>query len=342
MVSKVPGLVRYIVVRGLMVIPTILVLYTFVFLILRVLPGDPVLAVIGTRYIPPEQLERLRELAGLNKPLYEQYLSYLLGILRFDFGVTLVAPQGVPVWDYIKLRFPATLELTVAAFLISVIIGIITGILSAYFRGTILDESLRIYSVLAYTLFIPWFGMILQYIFGVKLQLLPTGGRISPGVHLESITGLYTVDSIVTLNLSAFIDSLKHLLLPSLTLGIVLSGAYTRLVRNNMIDVLVSEFVRSYKARGIREWKIALYSFKNAFIPTVTLMGLQFAILLGGAILTETTFNWPGMGTFIVDRIEYRDYNSIQGAIIFFALMVGLVSLIVDMVYALIDPRVRY
>jgi len=164
----------------------------------------------------------------------------------------------------------------------------------------------------------------------------------NPGVHLESITGLYTVDSIVTLNLSAFIDSLKHLLLPSLTLGIVLSGAYTRLVRNNMIDVLVSEFVRSYKARGIREWKIALYSFKNAFIPTVTLMGLQFAILLGGAILTETTFNWPGMGTFIVDRIEYRDYNSIQGAIIFFALMVGLVSLIVDMVYALIDPRVRY
>ncbi len=244
--------------------------------------------------------------------------------------------------NYVKLRFPATLELTLYAFVVSVLIGIATGFLASMRRGEFLDNSMRLHSIVAYTLFIPWFGMILQYVFGVKLHLLPTGGRISPGVHVNGVTGLYTIDAILTGNMEALIDALSHLILPSLTLGIVLSGAYTRLVRNNMVDVLEMDFIRSYRARGVREWKVYLYAFKNAFIPTLTFMGLQFAILLGGAILTETTFNWPGMGTFIVDRIEYRDYNSIQGAIIFFALMVGLVSLIVDILYAVVDPRVRY
>lgn len=336
------GLLRYIIIRAGLLIPTILVLYTVVFIVLRVLPGDPILAVIGTRYVPPEQIEALRRLAGLDKPLYEQYVSYLLNVLRLDFGVTLGAPQGVPVSSYIKLRFPATLELTIYAFAASVLIGVATGFLASMRRGGFIDNSIRLYSIVAYTLFIPWFGMMLQYVFGVKLHILPTGGRISPGVHVDSITGLYTIDAILTGNLEALIDALSHLVLPSLTLGIVLSGAYTRLVRNNMVDVLEMDFVRSYRARGVREWKVYLYAFKNAFIPTLTFMGLQFAILLGGAILTETTFNWPGMGTFIVDRIEYRDYNSIQGAIVFFALMVGLVSLIVDILYAIVDPRVRY
>ncbi|MEM4559677.1 MAG: ABC transporter permease [Acidilobaceae archaeon] len=336
------SLLKYIIVRASLLVPTILVLYTFIFIILRVLPGDPILAVIGTRYVPPEQLEALRRLAGLDKPLCEQYLGYLFNALRLDFGVTLAAPQGVPVSDYIKLKFPATLESTLYAFSVSVLIGVVTGLLASRVRGGALDNSIRLYSIVAYTIFIPWLGMILQYIFGVKLHLLPTSDRISPGVYIDGVTGLYTLDAILTGNLEAFLDSLSHLILPSLTLGIVLSGAYTRLVRNNMVDVLETDFIRSYRARGISEWKVYIYAFKHAFIPTLTFMGLQFAILLGGAILTETTFNWPGMGTFIVDRIEYRDYNSIQGAIIFFAFMVGLVSLIVDILYAIVDPRVRY
>lgn len=336
------SLIRYIIVRALMIIPTVLVLYTVVFVLLRILPGDPILAVIGTRSIPPEQLEELRRLAGLDKPIYEQYVGYLLGVVRGDFGVTLAAPKGVPVWEYIKLKFPATLELTLFAFMISVLIGVLTGTIGAVKKGTKIDSSMRFYSIFAYTLFIPWLGMMLQYVFGVKLKLLPVQGRLDPGIVPERITGLHLVDSIITLDPVLFKSALLHLILPSLTLGIVLSGAYTRLVRNNMAEILEQDFIRSYRARGVREGKVIWYALLNAFIPVVTLMGLQFALLLGGAILTETTFNWPGMGSFIVERIEYRDYNSIQGAVIFFAFMVGVVNLIVDVVYALIDPRVRY
>ncbi len=325
-----------------MIIPTILILYTLVFILLRLLPGDPILAVVGTKHISAEQLEHLRKLAGLDKPPCIQYFEYLWNVLHGDFGVTLAVPMGKPVKDYIFLKFPATLELTIASFIVSVFLGLLTGTIAAVKRGTWIDSTMRLYSIIAYTLFIPWFGLILQYIFGLKLKVLPTSGRIDPGMYIEWITGLYVLDSILTGNLQAFISAISHLILPSITLGIVLSGAYTRLVRNNLVDVLSMDFIRSYYARGLSKYKIIWYGLKNAFIPIVTLMGLQFAILLGGAILTETTFNWPGIGTFIVDRIDYRDYNSIQGAIIFFAFFVSVISLVVDIIYALLDPRVKY
>lgn len=336
------GVGSYIIIRGLMIIPTILILYTIVFIFLRILPGDPILAVVGTKNIPPEQLAHLRAMAGLDKPLYLQYFDYLFRMIRGDFGVTLAFPQGKPVWEYLKLRFPATLELTIFSFTVSVLLGLITGVIAAKNKGTKVDTSMRIYSIVAYTLFIPWFGMMLQYLFGVHFHLLPTSGRIDPGIDLQRITGLYVLDSILTGNWEAFTSAIRHLVLPSITLGMVLSGAYTRLVRNNMVDVLSQDFIRSYHARGVKHWKVTLYALKNAFIPVITLMGLQFAILLGGAVLTETTFSWPGMGTFIVDRIDYRDYNAIQGAVVFFAFFVGLISLVVDVIYALLDPRVKY
>ncbi len=336
------GLGYYIAVRGLAIIPTILILYTVVFIILRVIPGDPVLAVVGTKNIPPEELQQLRHLAGLDKPLVVQYFSYLFNALHGDFGKTLAFPRGVSISNYIKIRFPATLELTIYSFIVSVAIGLITGSIAALKRGSKTDSFLKLYSIIAYTLFIPWFGLILQYVFSVKLGLLPVAGRIDPKIELHTITGLYTLDSILTRNWAALKSSLAHLVLPSITLGIVLSGAYTRLLRNNLVDILNMDFIRSYKARGVRERKIIVYAVKNAFLPIVTLMGLQFAILLGGAVLTESTFSWPGMGTFIVERISYRDYASIQGAVIFFAFLVGVVSLIVDVVYALLDPRIRY
>lgn len=336
------GLGYYILVRALMIIPTILILYTIVFILLRLLPGDPILAVVGTRHIPPEQLEHLRRIAGLDKPPYIQYFEYLWNVFHGDFGVTLAIPMGKPVKDYIFARFPATLELTIFSFIVSVGLGLLTGTIAAIKRGTVIDTGMRLYSIIAYTLFIPWFGLMLQYFFGLVLGVLPTSGRLDPGIEVESITGLYVLDSILTGNSRALASALAHLALPSITLGIVLSGAYTRLVRNNLVDILSMDFIRSYHARGISRGKIVWYALKNAFIPVITLMGLQFAILLGGAILTETTFSWPGMGTFIVDRIDYRDYNSIQGAIIFFAFFVSIISLIVDIIYALLDPRVKY
>jgi peptide/nickel transport system permease protein len=247
-----------------------------------------------------------------------------------------------PVIAEIMDRFPATLELTIFGFVLSVLIGVVTGAIAAFRRGSKIDTSMRIYSIVAYTLFIPWFGMLLQMLFGVYLQLFPIGGRITPGVGPEIITGLYVVDSLLTLNFSALVDALSHLALPSITLGIVLSGAYTRLLRNNLIDVLSQDFITAYRARGVKERRIIKHAMKNAFIPVVTLMGLQFAILLAGAVLTESTFSWPGMGTFLLERIEYRDYTSVQGAIVFYALFVALISLIVDIIYALLDPRIRY
>ncbi len=336
------GLGRYIVIRALLIIPMILILYTVVFFFLRVLPGNPVMAVVGAKNIPPEQLKALEHMAGLDKPYWVQYFDYLINLLHGDFGVTLAFPMGESVWHYIALRFPATLELTLWGFFFSVLFGLLTGVVGATRKGTKTDTAMRFYSIFVYTLFIPWFGMMLQYFFGVVLHVLPTSGRIDPGLNLHTITGLYILDSILTGNWPAFVSSLKHIILPSLTLGIVLSGAYTRLVRNNMVEVLAQDFIRSYHARGVADWKVTWYALKNAFIPVITLMGLQFAILLGGAVLTETTFSWPGMGTFLMDRIDYRDYTSIQGTVIFIAIFIGFISLIVDIIYALLDPRVKY
>ena len=266
------GVGSYIIIRGLMIIPTILILYTIVFIFLRILPGDPILAVVGTKNIPPEQLAHLRAMAGLDKPLYLQYFDYLFRMIRGDFGVTLAFPQGKPVWEYLKLRFPATLELTIFSFTVSVLLGLITGVIAAKNKGTKVDTSMRIYSIVAYTLFIPWFGMMLQYLFGVHFHLLPTSGRIDPGIDLQRITGLYVLDSILTGNWEAFTSAIRHLVLPIITLGMVLSGAYTRLVRNNRVDVLSQDFIRSYNERGVKHWNLTLYALVNASQLTVKML----------------------------------------------------------------------
>ncbi|MEB3774734.1 MAG: ABC transporter permease [Desulfurococcales archaeon] len=335
------GLGRYLVIRALLIIPTVLILYTLVFIIMRVIPGDPVQAALGTRYIPPEQLEALRQKLGLDKPYHVQYFEYLAGVIRGDFGESL-SVQGRSITADILDKFPATLELTIFSFMVSVLIGISTGIIAALRKGTKIDAAMRIYSIVAYTLFIPWLGSILIMIFSIWLGLLPTHGRLDPRTELQEITGLYVLDSILTRNMDALKDALSHLVLPSLTLGIVLSGAYTRLVRANLSEALLSDFVRAYRARGVRERRILMHAFRNSLIPIVTMMGLQMAILLGGAVLTETTFSWPGMGRYLLERVEARDYTAVQGVVVFFALIVGLISLIVDTIYALIDPRIRY
>ncbi len=335
------GIGQYILVRALMIIPTVLILYTVVFIILRILPGDPITAILGTKNIPPEQLAALRKQLGLDQSLVTQYFDYLYkAAFHLDFGTSMTI-RGRPIWEDIKTRFPRTLELTLYGFTISVILGVLTGLIAAK-KGGKVDLSMRIYSIIAYTLFIPWFGLMLQLIFGIWLGWLPTSGILDAGVHIKHITGMNTLDALLTGNWTGLKSALRHIILPSLTLGIVLSGAYTRLVRANVAEVLSMDYIRAYRVHGIPEYKVTLYALKNAFVPIVTLMGLQFAILLGGAVLTETTFSWPGMGTYLVHAIESRDYPAIQGTVIFFSFLVGLISLIVDVVYALIDPRIKY
>ncbi len=338
---RLGGLARYLLVRSALIIPSVLILYTVAFIILRVLPGDPVLAVLGTRNVPPEELQRIRHELGLDKPLWVQYFDYLWRVLHGDFGQSLVV-RGRSIAADLAERIPATVELAVAGMLVSLALGLATGIVAGWRRGSRIDSALRVYGAVTYTLFIPWLGLMLQLVFGVWLHLLPISGRIDPRIDFHPVTGFYVLDSIITRNWTALRDVLAHLVLPSLTLGIVLSGPYTRLVRNSLARVLESPFIMAYRARGVRERRIMRHALRNALIPVVTYAGLQFALLLGGAVLTETTFSWPGLGTYLVEKIEYRDYPAIQAVIIVFAVIVGVVSLLVDLLYALIDPRIRY
>ena len=335
------GLGRYVATRALLIIPTVLILYTLVFLILRVLPGNPVIAALGTKNIPPEQLQKLMAELGLNKPLYVQYFDYLWRVLHGDFGTSMVI-RGRSITADILERLPATIELSVAGLIVSLVIGLLTGLGASVKKDTAVDAGFRIFGAVTYTLFIPWLGLLFQLIFGVWLHLLPVSGRIDPSIQLKTVTGFYILDSIITHNWVALKSALAHLILPAITLGLVLSGPYTRLVRSNMIKQLESNYVFAYLARGVRDRKVIMHALRNALIPVVTYAGLQFALLLGGAVLTETTYDWPGIGTYLVEKVSYRDYPAVQAVVIVFAFFVGLISLIVDLIYAFLDPRIRY
>ncbi|MEM4570434.1 MAG: ABC transporter permease [Desulfurococcaceae archaeon] len=335
------GLARYILIRGLLIIPTILILYTLVFVVLRVLPGNPVLAALGTKNIPEEQLQAIMKELGLDKPLYVQYFEYLLNFAKGDMGKSMVI-RGRPIASDILDRLPATLELSIWAIIFSIAIGVGIGYLSARSGNEFLKAFTRLLGSTVFVLFIPALGLTLQLVFSKWLNLLPTGGRLSAEVFVKSITGLYTIDTLLQLNVMEFVDAVAHIILPAFTLGLVISGPYMRLTLNNMEQVMESKIIVAYRSRGIREERIQRHAFRHVLIPIVTYTGLQFALLMGGAVLTETTFSWPGIGTYLVDKVMYRDYTAIQAVIIVFAIIVGLTSLIVDLIYALVDPRVRY
>ncbi len=331
----------YVITRIFLTIPMILILLTLVFLVMRVLPGNPVIAMVGMK-ASPKYIKQLEHQLGLDKPLWLQYVDYLVDLMRGDFGRSMIWGKRIVIQEIMD-HFPATLELTIGGFLVSVLLGLLTGMIAGIRSGGKLDASMRIYSIVVYSLFIPLLGMMLQLVFGVWLRALPVGGRIDPGLEPPTVTGLYIVDSILAMRLDSLLSALAHLALPSFTLGLVLSGIYTRLVRSSLMEVLGQDFIRACRARGL-SGRIILFrhALKNALIPILTMMGLQFALLLAGAVLTETTFSWPGMGTFLVERITYRDFTTIQGSIVFYALFVALISLVVDIVYAYVDPRIRY
>jgi peptide/nickel transport system permease protein len=250
-----------------------------------------------------------------------------------------------PIIDEMSERFPATLELVVPASALALSIGILGGALAASRRKRVLDYSLRIYSVVIYSLPIFWLGLMLQLLFGVRLNILPVSGRIDPviGTTLVHRTNIYSIDALISGNWPALISVLVHLVLPTVTLGLILSGVFVRLTRINVIETLQADYISAARARGIRE-RILVYghALRNAMIPVITLIGLQVAILLAGAVLTETVFSWPGMGSYLVERISSRDYTAVQSVITVFAILVAMISLAVDIIYSLVDPRVRY
>ena len=337
----------YVIARIILTIPMILILLTMVFLLIRVLPGDPVL--LHFQHPTQSQLDDMRRQLGLDKPLWTQYFDYLFGLFRGDLGKSMQDYSSIG--QQIFSAFPATLELAIFSMVIAATLGIILGVQASKTYNKPQDHVIRVFGIVTYALPVFFLGMILQLTLGLGLHWFPVGQRFNPtiqipqGLNVGSFhfsTGLYTVDSLLEGNIYKFTESLRYLFLPSLTLGLVLSGVFIRLTRSNMFETLRLDFVTAARARGLKENKVTYsYALRNAFLPVLTMMGLQFAALLGGAILTETTFSWPGLGRYIVDRINFRDYTAIQGAIIVFGIFVSVVSLIVDLLYAYLDPRIR-
>lgn len=338
----------YVIARILLTIPMILILLTMVFLLIRVLPGDPVLLHLE-KHATPAAVEQMRHQLGLDKPLWIQYFDYLFGLFRGDLGLSMQDYSSVG--QQIFSAFPATLELAMFSMVIAAALGIVLGVQASKAYNKPQDHVIRIFGIVTYAIPVFFLGMILQLTLGLGLHWFPVGQRFNPmvqaplGLNVGSFhfaTGLYTIDSLLEGNIFKFTESLRYLFLPSLTLGLVLSGVFVRLTRSNMLETLRLDFVTAARARGLRENKVTYsYALRNAFLPVLTMMGLQFAALLGGAVLTETTFSWPGLGRYIVDRINFRDYTAIQGAVIVFGIFVSIVSLAVDLLYAYLDPRIR-
>ncbi len=330
----------YIIGRVLMTIPMVMFLLTLVFIILRVIPGDPALLHFE-KNVDPATLEAFKQRLGMDKPIWEQYFDYLGGLAVGDLGISM--QDFAPISEHIAGRFPATLELTIYSIIFAVLFGVALGVKSSktYDRPT--DHGIRLFGIVTYAIPVFFLGMILQFIFGIWLQVLPVNGRFDPHYAPPTrITGMYTIDALLTMNTFALIIALRYILLPSITLGTVLCGIFVRLTRTNMLETIRMDFVVAAEARGLSDRVITYgYALRNAFLPIMTMIGLQFAALLAGAVLTETTFNLLGLGTYLIDRINHRDYTGIQGTVVVFGILVSIVTLVMDILYAYLDPRIR-
>ncbi|NEP33157.1 ABC transporter permease [Moorena sp. SIO3B2] len=340
--SRAKALKYYIIIRLLLAPLMLWTITTLVFLLLRATPGDPVDAVLGNR-APDIVKEKYRQQLGLADPLWLQYIRYLGSLLRLDLG-TSITSQGQKVWEIIQQHFPATVELSVCGMAIAFLVGIGVGTLAASRSGTVWDVGGRLFGIITYSIPLFWMGMVVQLIFSVQLGWFPIGTRYPITLPTpEGFTGLYTIDSLFSGNLVQFFTAIYYLALPSLTLGLLLSGIFERIVRVNLKQTLKADYVEAARARGIHERRIVFaHALKNAMIPVITVLGLTLAALLGGAVLTEVTFSWPGLGNRLYEAISGRDYPTVQGIMVFFATIVVIASIAIDIVNALIDPRIRY
>lgn len=334
----------YLVTRLLLFVPQVVVILTIVFLLMRVAPGDPVSVALGGQR-SPEQIAQLREAAGFDRPVLVQYWDYLTGVVRFDLGRTLTDNREVT--DIFVQNGGATLTLTLAALLVALVIGVPLGLLAGRRRDTGTDAAIRIFAILTYAAPVFFLGLLLQLAFARGLGWLPSSSQASPiqgaRIDAQAVTHIFLVDALIAGDTDAFVNGLEHLVLPAVTLGLLLSGIFIRIVRVNLVQTLRADYVEAARARGVPERKVVVrHAFRNALVPFVTVLGLQVALLLGGAVLTEQTFNWPGIGSQLVRYLANRDYVAVQGVITLFALAVVVASLLIDIINAIIDPRVRY
>ena len=342
MAAKGTSLRQYALTRLALVIPMVLILLTLVFLLMRVAPGDPISSSLGGR-VPKEEVDKIKEELGFDRPIYVQYGDYLADIARADFGTTITDRRQIG--DIIKVNGAATLELTFFAMIVALVVGVTFGLLAGRYRDTWIDGGGRLFGIVIYAMPVFFLGLMAQLFFGSYLGWLPTSDRASPIVDatLETHTNIYTIDTLINRDWDAFVDVSKHLILPAVTLGLVTAGVFIRLIRVNVIRTMKDDYIEAARARGIDERSVVYsHAFRNALVPVITIVGLTVALLLSGAVLTETTFNWPGIGHTLILYLQNRDYVAVQGIIVVFALVVVLASLIIDFVNAYIDPRIRY
>lgn len=347
---------RYILRRLISVIPTLIGVTFVIFMFQRLIPGDPAVAMLG-EHAAKENVERIREQLGLNRPIFldrdslaagdlkaffdSQYIRYLGRLMRLDLGDSI--HRRVPVAETLKQRFPATVELALLSMLIAIAVGIPVGIISAARRNSLIDGVSMMGSLVGVSMPIFWLGLMEIMLFAVILGWLPTGSRLSTGIQIKSITGLFLVDSLLTGNIPGFIDALKHIIMPAIALATIPMAIIARMTRSSMLDVMQEDYIRTATAKGLAE-RVVLFrhALKNAFLPVITIIGIQAGTLMAGAVLTETIFSWPGIGKWVYDAILGRDYPIVQGGTLLIALIFVFFNLLVDISYAFLDPRIHY
>lgn len=305
----------------------------------RLVPGDPAHLLVG-EFASPEDVSRIREKLGLDQSYPYQYYIYVKNLLKGDMGRSI--RSNVPVSQEIFVRFLATVELSIAAMIISSCIGILAGVISSARQFSTFDYVSMVMALVGISMPIFWLGLMLMYLFSVKLALLPLMGRFTMGLDYHSMTGLVLLDSLLTGDFQLLLNGLKHLVLPAFTLSTIPMAIIARMTRSSMLEVLSKDYIRTARAKGLSQGAVIFkHALKNAFLPIITVIGLNFGLLLGGAVLTETIFSWPGLGRYVVDSLMARDYPAVQGCILFFSVIMVMVNLVVDILYFYLDPRLR-
>lgn len=332
-------MLSYIIKRLLWAIPTLLGVSILVFSMVHLAPGDPALVMLG-EHASKESVEALREQMGLNKPLLDQYIMFVSNAVQGDFGISMTS--GEPVIDEFMERFPATVELALVAMFFAVIAGLFAGIISAVKRYSIFDYTAMGTALAGVSMPVFWLGLMLIYFFSVELGWLPVSGRLGYEFDIDEVTGLFLIDAILMDDYEAFWDALKHLILPAIALGTIPMAIIARMTRASMIEVLKEEYIRTAKAKGCSKTQvIMIHALKNALLPVLTVIGLMIGTLFAGAILTETTFSWPGIGKWLVNAVYQRDFPIIQSTTLIIASMFVIVNLVVDVLYAVVNPKIR-
>jgi dipeptide transport system permease protein len=335
-------MLRYLLRRLALTIPTFVALMFVTFVAIRLVPGDPVEVRVGERGISPERLAMFRHELGLDQPVWKQFLDYMWQLLHGDFGTSLATNQRV-LTEFAAL-FPATIELSLCAMLFAALIGLPAGTIAAARRGSLYDQTLMGLSVTGYSMPIFWWGLLLIMFVGERWGLTPVSGRIDLiKYYFEPVTGFMTIDAWLSGQPGALKDALHHLVLPAIVLGTVPLAVVARMTRSSMLEVLSEDYVRTARAKGLAPWRVVgLHALRNALIPVVTIIGLQVGALMAGAVLTETIFSWPGVGKWLIESIGRRDYPALQGGVMLISTVVILVNLLVDLTYGLINPRIRH